>query len=51
MPFLKQRINTIIGLVFLASFGLGATFVIINIADPDNSLAEAMVARITLPEE
>jgi len=51
MPLLKQRVNTIIGLVFLGSFGLGATFVIINTADPDNALAEAMMARTTLPDE
>ena len=51
MPLLNQRINTIIGVVFLGSFALGAILIMLRAADLDNPIAQAMVAQMTLPEE
>ncbi len=50
MTLLSQRINTIIGSIFLGSFALGAIIIILNVADSDNPIAEAMLAQTTLPE-
>jgi len=48
---LSQRINTIIGTLFLGSFALGAILIVLNAADSSNPIAEAMLAQMTLPEE
>lgn len=44
MPILKQRVNTVLGMLFLGSFALGASLIMLNAADFANPIAEAMLS-------
>ena len=50
VPLLNQRVNTIIGTIFLGSFALGAIFIILHVAETSNQIADAMAARAMLPD-
>lgn len=51
MSLLNQKINTVIGVIFLGSFALGASLIMLNAAELSNPIAEAMLANTTLSEE
>ena len=41
-----QRVNSILSMILVGSFGLGATLVLLNVAGAGNPIAEAMEARM-----
>jgi len=46
-----QKVNTVIGMLFVGAFGLGTVLTILNVVDLDNPIAEAMAVRMVELEE
>jgi hypothetical protein len=51
MTLLTQSINSILGMVFLGSFALGAMLIMLKASDQDNPIAQAMAVQMALLEE